>query len=128
MIQAAVFTVSMLFPILLVAGMLGLAEWRDRRRAATLTRQVVLTDAITDELGAVVAPVVSHPLGGRWRVTMRLPMDRPAVSASALAIADATMRRLDAGRYELVLTPAAGAAAPAPAADAGRRIRHLRVA
>jgi hypothetical protein len=128
MIQAAVFTVSMLFPVLVVAGMLGLAEWRDRRRAATLTRQVVLTDAITDELGAVVAPVVSHPLGRPWRVAMRVPMDRPAVSASALAIADATMRRLGAGRYELVLTPTRGGAHPAPAAGADRRIRHLRVA
>ena len=87
------------------ASLLALAEWRERRRAATLARQIRLTDAIANELGAVVAPVVSRSARGAWRVTMRVPAARPALVARVLAIAQETLPRIDATPYELVLTP-----------------------
>jgi hypothetical protein len=126
MIQATMVTLMMLSPILTVAALLALAEWRDRRRAAALARQVRLTDALADELGAVVAPVVSRSAGGAWRVAMQVPVGRPALVARVLAIAQDTLPRIDAAPYELVLTPQAG---PAALVRPGMRpARQLRVA
>ena len=112
-------------PILTALGLLALAEWRDRRREAAIARQVRLTDAITAELGGVVAPVVSKPLAAPWRVEMRVPIARPAQVSRIVAIAHDTLRDLGVTRYELVLTPE-----PAPArrlAPIGPVARRLRV-
>jgi hypothetical protein len=92
-------------PILLVIGLLVLAAWRDHRRRVTVVRQIRLTEAIEDQLGAIVAPVVAKSLGGPWRVEMRVPVDRPATVSRLVAIAHDTLTRADAGQYELVLTP-----------------------
>jgi hypothetical protein len=97
-------------PVLTALGLLGLAAWRNRRRATAIAWQVRLTDAISTELGGVVAPVVSKPPGARWRVAMRVPVARPALVSGVLAITHETRRDLRIARYELVLTPA-----PAPA-------------
>ena len=115
-----------LSPLLTVGGLFALAEWRDRRRAMALARQIRLTDAIAAELGGVVAPVVSKPLAGPWRVEMRVPVGRPALVSRIVAIAHGTLRDLGVTRYELVLTPD-----PAPArriASTGPAARRLRVA
>lgn len=111
MIEATLVVLAMLSPILPVAGLLVLAKWRDRRRAAVVARQIRLTDAIAEELGAVVAPLVSRPLGRPWRVAMRLPVDRPALAGRVLAITHQTLSRNGAARYQLVLTPEAPARA-----------------
>ena len=104
-VQIAVAALLGLSPILTALGLLTLAEWRDRRRAAVIASQVRLTDAISTELGGVVAPVVSKPLGAPWRVEMYVPMARPALVSRILAITQATLRDLGIARYELVLTP-----------------------
>ena len=105
MMTAAIVILTMSSPILVILGLLVLAAWRDRRRAAMVSRQVRLTDAIADELGPIVAPVVAKPLGGPWRVQIQVPVGRPATVSRIVAIAHDTLTRTGAGRYELVLTP-----------------------
>ncbi len=94
-----------LSPLLTAASLLAAAEWRDRRRATALARQVRLTDALAAELGAVVAPVVRRPLAGPWRVEIRVPVSRPGLVSRIVAITEETLRELDVTRYALVLTP-----------------------
>ena len=70
----AIVILTMSSPILVVLGLLALAAWRDHRREAMVARQVRLTDALADELGPIVAPLVVKPLGGPWRVEIRVPV------------------------------------------------------
>jgi len=95
--------VMALSPILIVVALLVWAEWRDRRREATVARQIRLTDAIAAELGAIVAPVVKRPLWGPWQIELAMPLGRPAMVGRVLAIA----HRVLPGRYEIVVTPQA---------------------
>src|SRR5262245_15119556 len=107
---AATIILALSWPILLVIGLLMLAAGRDHRREARVARQIWVTDAIADELGQIVAPVVTKPLAGPWRVAIQVPVSRPATVSRIVAIVDDTLARTDAGRYELVLSPQ-----PAPA-------------
>jgi hypothetical protein len=113
-------------PILLVLGLLELAAWRERRSAAMVARQIRLTDALAAELGPVVAPLVSKPLGQPWRVEVQVPVGRPAVVSRVVAIAHDTLTRTGAGRYELVLTPAP--ASTRPLGTVPRAARRLQAA
>jgi hypothetical protein len=121
MMTAAIMTLTMSSPILVVLGLLGLAAWRDHRREAVIARQVRLTDAIADELGPIVAPLVAKPLGGPWRVEIRVPVGRPATVSRIVAIAHDTLTRAGAGRYELILTPE-----PTVVRPLGTVARHAR--
>jgi hypothetical protein len=105
MVTTALMVLTMSSPILVILGLLALAGWRDRRREAMIARQIRLTDAIADELGAIVAPVVTKPLGRPWRVDIHVPVGRPATVSRIVGIAHDTLTRTGAGRYELVLTP-----------------------
>jgi hypothetical protein len=105
MMTAAIVLMTMSLPILVVIGLLTLAAWRDHRREGIVARQIRLTDAIADEIGPVVAPVVAKPLGGPWRVAIQVPVGRPATVSRIVTIAHDTLTRIGAGRYELVLTP-----------------------
>ena len=101
MLQRVPIALTVRLPILSVAGLLASAEWWDRRRAALVVQQIGPTDAISAELGAVVAPVVRRGPGGAWRVDMTLPMGRPALAGRVLEI----MHRVWLGRYEIRLAP-----------------------
>jgi hypothetical protein len=105
MMTALTVTLTMASPFLVVGGLLALAAWRDRRREAIVARQIRLTDAIADEVGPIVAPLVSKPLGRPWRVDVQIPVGRPALVSRIVATAHDTLTRMGAGRYELVLTP-----------------------
>lgn len=118
---AAIVILTMSSPILVILGLLALAAWRDHRRDAVIARQIRLTDAIADELGPIVAPLVAKPLGGTWRVEIRVPVGRPTTVSRIVAIAHDTLTRTGAGRYELVLTPE-----PAPVRPLGTVARHAR--
>ena len=97
-----------LSPLFVVVGLLAVAQWRERRIERAVAQQVALTDAIAAELGSVVAPVVSRPLRGPWRVRMAVPVGQAGTTSRIVAI---THRVLDrAGAYELVLTPQASPA------------------
>ena len=91
-------------PIFVVVALLEVAGWRDRVRAAAVARQIVLTDAIAEELGAVVAPVVRKGLWGPWRIEVAVPWARAATVGRVVAIAHRVFSR-GGGRYELVVTP-----------------------
>jgi hypothetical protein len=77
-------------PLLILGGLLAVAEWIERRRQRMILCQVALTDAIHRELGAIVAPVVEKRLGGPWRAIMALPPSRftaaPRLAAIALEV------------------------------------------
>jgi hypothetical protein len=105
-----------LSPLLLVAGLLALAAWRDRRALATIARQARLSDALADEVGTIVAPVVERRRG-TWRVRVAVPLGRPAVVARVLGVLHRTLGRLGPERYEIVLT----AQEPARSGTAGLR-------
>ena len=113
MTAAGVFLMS--WPILMTLGLLALGAWRDRRREAMVERQIRLTDAIADELGAIVAPVVMKPLCGPWRVEIQIPIGQPAAVSRIVTIAHDTLTRDGASRYELVLTPGAAPMRPVKA-------------
>jgi hypothetical protein len=127
MLTAATVILTMLSPILLVLGLLSLAGWRDHRREGMIARQVRLTDAITEEVGPIVAPLVGKPLGRPWRVEIRVPVGRPALVSRIVAIAHETLTRTGAERYELVLTPAEPARVQ-PRGSAPRVARRLQAA
>jgi hypothetical protein len=93
------------WPILMTLGLLALSAWRGRRRDAMIARQILLTDALAGELGAVMAPLVTKPLCGPWRAEIRGPVGQPVVVSRTVAIAHDTLTRLGASPYELVLTP-----------------------
>jgi hypothetical protein len=126
MISAAIVTLTMSSPILVILGLLALAAWRDQRREAMVARQIRLTDAIADELGPIVAPVVVKPLRGPWRVEIQVPVGRPTTVSRIVAIAHDTLTRTGAGRYELVLTPEP--ARVRPLGSATRTARRLQAA
>jgi hypothetical protein len=121
MMTTAIVILTMSSPILVVVGLLALAAWRDHRREAMVARQVRLTDALSDELGPIVAPLVEKPLAGPWRVQIRVPVGRPAIVSRIVAIAHETLTRSGAARYELVLTPEA-----APSRPIGTVVRPAR--
>jgi hypothetical protein len=98
-----------LFGMVLIGGplsalgiLLALASGRERRRLAAAERQIALTDAIHARLGAAVAPVVRRRRGD-WQVTIAVPLERPPVVASVLAIVDEVFAQPGSAPYEVVL-------------------------
>ena len=112
-------------PFLVVLGLFAMAARRDRNRAAVVERQIALTDAITGELGAIVAPVVRKRAGGRWEVQMAVPLERAAIVGRAVAIAHDVLTFADRGRgrFEIVLTLQEDCGAPQVAHAAIPRLR-----
>jgi len=78
--------VMVAIPFVAVSALLRLVERRQDRRDLQRDQQIMLTDAIHWELGAVAAPVVSRRPGGGWRVSMAVPIDRPAVVTALLRV------------------------------------------
>jgi len=102
-------------PFFAVSGLLTLVERRENRRDAQVARQIMLTDAIHWELGAVAAPVVSRQRGG-WRVSMAVPLDRPAEVAALLRVTQSHFSSTENGMesLEIVLTPTRSTVSPRP--------------
>jgi hypothetical protein len=102
-------------PVLVVVGLLELAEWRDRRRHRAIAHQITLTDAIARELGAIVAPVVRKPWIGPWEIEIPVPALRPGNAGLLQTVVQRALaygERLSPGRYRLILKPRTE---PAPA-------------
>jgi hypothetical protein len=100
MVILLVVVAVMLFPFAVVVALLRLAVRVARARAAAISRQIALTDALHRDLGPVVSPWVTRR-GGRWRVSVAVPFDRPAIVEAVLAV----VQRAFPERFELVLTP-----------------------
>jgi hypothetical protein len=98
--------VMVAIPFVAVSAVLLVVERLQDRRDSQRDQQIMLTDAIHWELGAVAAPVVHRRLGGGWRVLMAVPFDRPAEVAALLHV---TARHFaveqSAERLEIVLSP-----------------------
>ena len=104
MVTTALMVLTMSSPILVILGLLALAGWRDRRREAIIARQIRLTDAIADQLGAIVAPVVTKP--SRAAVAGRHPRaGRPAHDGESHRWNRARHPDADGGGASSVLTP-----------------------
>jgi hypothetical protein len=117
-------------PVLAVAGVLWVTRRVERRRAASVARQIGLTDAIHRELGAAAAPVVRLSWRGRWTVSMAVPLEREATVGALVRLvhqAFSALDRADAPRFRIVLTPrprpARRMALPAPDRAAARLSR-----
>jgi len=102
--------IVVLVPAATVLALVTLARRVERGRTEAVTRQIQLTDAIHRELGAVVAPFVTRGRRGRWRVSMAVPLDRPALVGAVLDV----VRGAFPGRFDLVLTPRESPARPEP--------------
>jgi hypothetical protein len=111
--------VVLAIPFLAVTVLLMLAERREDRRQLARDRQIALTDAIHWELGAIAAPTVTRRSGGGWRVSIAVPLERPAVVAAILRVTACHFAaERTAEQLEIVLTPpfrgwSAGAQSPA---------------
>ena len=90
MLMVLAFLVLMLSPIVVL---LALVEARDRRRARVVSRQIMLTDAVHAELGAVVAPRVEKHAFQPWRVIFPVGDRRAPDIGRLIAIADRVFRR-----------------------------------
>jgi len=94
-------------PVAGLVALLKVLDFLQRRRAATVARQIEVTDAIHRQFGAIVAPTVQRARGG-WRVV--LPMDvRLAEAARVVELVAVT------------LGPAVEVAVVAPWTPASRR-------
>ena len=100
---------AMLAPVVVL---LAVAEARDRRRARVIARQIMLTDAVHAELGAVVAPVVEKHAFHPWRVIYPVRDRRAPEIGRLLAITDRVFRPelRPAEDVEVVFTRSARAA------------------
>jgi hypothetical protein len=88
MLSAVAILVVLLIPVAFVVLALLAVERRQRARADVVARQIMLTDAIHAELGAVVAPVVEKPAFRPWRVVFAVPDGRAREMERLIAITD----------------------------------------
>lgn len=88
MLSALGVLVVLLVPAAALVGLLLAIEQRQRARAEVVARQIMLTDAVHAELGAVVSPVVEKPAFRPWRVVFALPEERVREMARLIAITD----------------------------------------
>jgi len=95
-----------ILPAASVTALLLIAEWRERARQRRLVRQVMVTEAIDAELGAIVAPVVRRRFARGWRLEVGVPFDEPALVGQVVALAHTAMQRMDpdTSPLEIVLT------------------------
>jgi hypothetical protein len=97
--------VVLAIPCLALSALLVFIERREDRRQLTRDRQIALVDAIHGELGAAAAPTVTRRRSG-WRVSMVVPLERPAVVADLVRLTAAHFAtEKSAEGLEIVLTP-----------------------
>ena len=101
LMTAATVLMVVLMPATFVVLALLVTGWRERRRERRLVHQVLVTEAIDAELGAIVAPVVRRRLGGGWRIEVAVPFEEPALVGQVVALAHAVMRRREGARVPL---------------------------
>ena len=111
MLSAVAVLVVLLTPaVVLVALLLGI-ERRARARADVVARQIMLTDAIHAERGAIVAPVVEKRAFRPWRVVFALPAERVREMTRLIAITDRVLgaRFATSDDVQIVFTRSASA-------------------
>jgi hypothetical protein len=89
LVAVAVF---LAIPWLIVVGLVRLIDRVERARLEVVRRQMMLTDAIHGEFGAIVAPVLAKRGSGRWRIFMALSPQDLALAGRLTAIAHQVLR------------------------------------
>ena len=114
MLSAVAVLIVLLTPAVVLVALLLAIEQRSRARADVVARQIMLTDAIHAELGAIVAPVVEKRAFRPWRVVFALPDERVREMTRLIAITDRVLgaRFATSGDVQIVFTRRA----PAPRA------------
>jgi len=98
--------VVLAIPCLALTALLKFVERREDRRQLMRDRQIALVDAIHFELGAAAAPTVTRRRGGGWRVSMTVPLERPALVAAILRVTAAQFAAEKMAEHlEIVLAP-----------------------
>lgn len=100
---AAVFA---LFGFVLVGGPMILADWSRTRRQAATERQIALTDALDEQLGPIVSPVVTRPLFDPWQILLDVPLSRLATVGRIVVIVNEVVAGFEATRempYHIIL-------------------------
>jgi hypothetical protein len=88
MLTAAAVLVVLLTPVIALVGLLMAVEARQRAQARVIARQIMLTDAVHAELGAVVAPVVKKRAFAPWRVIFAIPAGHTRDTGRLISIAN----------------------------------------
>lgn len=88
MLTAVSILAVLLIPAAILVAVLLVVEARQRARADVAARQIMLTDAVHAELGAIVSPVVEKHAFRPWRVVFALPEGRVRDMARLMAITD----------------------------------------
>lgn len=111
MLTAAGILIVLLVPVALLVALLLVVERRQRAREEVIARQIMLTDAIHAELGAVVSPVVQKRAFQPWRVVFALPEGRILEMARLIAITDRVLgaRLRSSGDLQIVFRRPASA-------------------
>jgi hypothetical protein len=87
MLTAVAVLAVLLSPVAVLVALLMAAEARQRARARVIARQIMLTDAVHAELGALVAPVVQKRAFKPWRVTFAMPAGHTRETGQLISIA-----------------------------------------
>ena len=88
MLTAAVVLAVLLVPVAVLVTLVVAIEARRRARAAVAARQILLTDAIHAELGAIVSPVVEKRARRPWRVVFAIADGRTRDVGRLVAITE----------------------------------------
>jgi hypothetical protein len=112
--------IAVLVALVPVVALLALFAWagrRERRKADVRARQIALTDAIYQRLGAVAAPVVRRDRWD-WQVHIAVPFEHRATTDAVLASVRAAFAPGvgEAGALEIIFTRQV---APDPTAELG---------
>ena len=87
MLTAVAVLAVLLSPVAVLVALLMAAEAWQRARARVIARQIMLTDAVHAELGAIVAPVVQKRAFKPWRVVFAMPAGHTRATGQLIAIA-----------------------------------------
>ena len=101
------------------SALLAWTSRRERLRGEVVARQIALTDAVHERLGAVIAPVVRRRRRGGWQVRIAVRFERPAVTGTSTLRSSKCVRLA----FEGIPRAARRPGAPAPAAPNARRHR-----
>src|SRR5262245_14043183 len=94
-----------LMPFIVIIALLKLADHLVSRRNADYVRQIALTDAIHQELGAAAAPEVRSQ-SGEWMIRVSVPLERPSTVAAIVRIINRVFSEGAKARpFRIVLTP-----------------------
>jgi hypothetical protein len=92
MLSAVVVLAALLAPVAVLVAVMLAVEARQRAQADVVARQIMLTDAVHAELGAVVSPVVEKRAFQPWRVIFPLPEERVRDMGRLMVITDRVVR------------------------------------